>query len=353
MSWDNVKGVSTAQIWTDNPDMTQAYLFANGNHQVKLTVGLSFTLSDATQPGPTADEVKAAVSLVDYETGAGVRFVKTGAKGSYDYVYQPNMPATINVLSASDTSNPGAYQYELDYYVSSDSTINANYASEKVALYLSYINSSGTKIDYYTSSGSKSQSYVAVTIYPPKKYGTINSSSTPINISLKDDKAHTEYDYPHSVDDLTVATWSLRIEDGYFRIINSQAGSDVKSKNPFYRDGVNVAPGGIAYDELWQTNEGFLPVENKLNQGSISYNSVLDIIYDDKNRYFFTIAVSVTQEANEIIFISFNATIYPPSDTGFDNKHDSATLSIYDQFGNKSNIEVGKTATGFQINNVT
>lgn len=168
MSWDNVKGVSSAQIWTDNPDMTQAYLFANGNHQVKLTVGLSFTLSNATQPGPTEDEVKAALTLIDYETAAELSHLKIGEKGGYAYVYQPNSPTAIKSLPVRDASNLGAYQYELDYYLSSDSTFNSNYASEKVALLLTYTGSTGTEIDYRTSSGSKSQSYVAVTVYPPK-----------------------------------------------------------------------------------------------------------------------------------------------------------------------------------------
>ncbi|WP_312669959.1 hypothetical protein [Pseudescherichia sp.] len=353
MSWDNVKGVSAARIWTDNPDTTQAYLFANGNHQVKLTVGLSLVLANTTQPGPTEDEVKAALSLIDFNTGAGISHLKTGDKGEYGYVYLPNMPEQIKALPVSDASNPGAYQYELDYYLSSDSTVNANYASETVALLLSYTDVNGNKIHYQTGSGSNSQSYVAVTVYPPKKYGVAGSSSTPVIIEIKDDQPQCSYSYSTPLQNLAVHTCNLRIDDGYFRIIKFQADSGTESNNPFYRHGTNVAPGGIAYDETWETNEGFLPVENKLNQGRVSYKSTLSIIYDDENRYFFNITVPVEQEANEIIFIHFYAIINPPDDTGFDNKIDTASLSALDQFGNKFYIEVGKTNDGFQINSIT
>lgn len=353
MSWDNVKGVSSAQIWTDNPDMTQAYLFANGNHQVKLTVGLSLTLSDATQPGPTEDEVKAALSLVDYETGAGVRFIKTGAKGGYDYVYQPNMPATINVLSASDTSNPGAYQYELDYYVSSDSTINANYASEKVALFLSYINSSGAEVDYNTASGSKSQSYVAVTVYPPKKYGTAGSSSTPVIIALKDDKPNYTNEQTANESNEKVSIYQLRIDDGYFRIISFQANNTVQSPNPFTRRATNNSSGGAGHYPVWVTYEAFLPVQNKINQGAASYDSKLTITYNNNNYAYFSLTVTVNQEQNEIIFIHFYSEINDTSEVGFVNNTSTASLFALDQFGNELNVIVSEDNDGIKIDSVT
>jgi len=351
MSWDNVKGVSAAQIWTDNPDMTQAYLFANGNHQVKLTVGLSLTLSDATQPGPTEDEVKAALTLVDYETGAGVRFIKTGAKGGYDYVYQPNMPATINVLSASDTSNPGAYQYELDYYVSSDSTINANYASEKVALFLSYINSSGAEVDYNTASGSKSQNYVAVTVYPPKKYGTSDSSSTPVIIKLKDDEPEYKIsNHPSGtleINDSNVSIYSLLIDDGNFRIISYLGSSSIY---PFHTDSDLVQQDG----DQWQytATENYLIPDNKLNEGSTTYSSQLQFVYNKSQGNIFTIDVNVSQEPNEIIFIKVWSKFFIVNETFSDNDGTSS-FSAYDQFGNIINIEVASTNDGFNIKNVT
>ena len=355
MSWDNVTSVYSVKIWTDNPDTTQAYLFANGNHQVKLTIRLVFNIIDANQPGPTQDECKAAVSLVDYQTGADLSFLKVGDKGAYTYVYQENRPAEVKPLPEEDNptaTSPKSGSYEFDLYVSSDSTINANYAAEKVALFISFIDASGTEITTNTTSTGK-PSYVSVNVYPPKKYGKSGSASTPVVIKLKDDKLSYNYDYSHSVDDLTVSAWSLRIDDSYFRIVNFQAASGVQSNEPFYRHGDNVAAGGIAYDEDWETKETFVPTENKVNQGHLAYDSTLEIIYDDAGKYFFKITVTVHQEANEIIFINFYAVIKPPSDSGFDNKTDTASLSAYDQFGNKFTVEVSNNGSGLQINNVT
>ena len=349
MSWDNVKGVSVAQIWTDNPDMTQVYLFANGNHQVKLTVGLSFTLSNTTQPGPTADEVKAALSLVDYETGAGVRFVKTGAKGSYDYVYQPNMPATINVLSASDTSNPGAYQYELDYYVSSDSTINVNYASEKVALYLSYINSSGTKVDYYTSSGSKSQSYVAVTVYPPKKYGMSGSNMTPVVFNTLNDNPSYTTDKSSFVDTFivhSVQVYGLAIDDSYFRFVNYQAPNTRLSPAQFrqiIQDDYSAGdtPG-------YKLSQGFLLKDNNVKSMGESYSALVGVMDADTetgepNGAIAELEVEVYQQFGQIIFINFDADVSWFNTYGdkLFKESASAKFTAFDQFGNPANIEVG------------
>lgn len=354
MSWDNVAGVSLAHIWTDNPDMTQAYLFANGNHQVKVTVGLSFKLGDATQPGPTEDEIKTALTLINYETGAGLSHLKTADKGNYGYVYQPNMPAAINVLSISNTSNPGAYQYEWDYYLSSDSTINANYASEKVALLLSYIDVNGNKIDYATGSGTKYQSFVTVTVYPPKKYGVAGSASTPVIIKVKDDKL-SQTTVEHNVfnlEDQVVSSWSLKIDDSYFRMINFDSESGTLSNLPFYRHGENVAPAGAGMREQWKTNEGFVPVQNKLNQESYSYDTTLSITYKDGD-LFIDITVNVQQGVNELIFIDYSAVITPSYDSGFSNLTNTVSLSPYDQFGNKFTVEVSKTNDGFEVTNVT
>lgn len=352
MSWNNVKGVSSAQIWTDNPDMTQAYLFANGNHQVKLTIGISLTLNEAAQPGPTEDEVKTALSLINFETGAGLSFLKTGNKGGYAYVYQPNTPEKVKSIEA--TSDSSAYQYEFDYYLSSDSTINANYASEIVALMLSYTDASGNKIEYYTASGSKSQSYVAITIYPPKKYGIADSASTPVIISKKDDKltyTNTSGEIPSNE---TVSAWSLKIDNGYFRIVSLKSSTSVRSPNPFTRHATDVSKSGAGYYPIWRTYEAFLPSENRVNQGSTSYDTNLSITYSDYDYTYLTLTAKVYQEPNEIIFIHFSGDIDDSgSSSGFINDIGTASLCVVDQFGNESNIVVSESSSGLSIDNVT
>lgn len=353
MSWNNVKGVSAAQIWTDNPDMTQAYLFANGNHQVKLTIGVSLTLSNAEQPGPTEDEVRAALSLIDFETAADLSFLKTGDKGSYAYVYQPNMPEKIKAIET--TSDSSTYQYEFDYYVSSDDIINANYGSEKVALLLTYTDASGNKIEYYTASGSKSQSYVAVTVYPPKKYGVAGSSSTPVIINLKDDKPKYEVtssaQNTDEIMDSSAETYSMRIDDSYFRIISFQASADIPSNHPFYIDGSSSGEESVGHYR-YASNEAYIPTDNKLNQGYVSYNTILQFDYNGSGGNLITVSISVTQESNELILIKLWGDILFSNET-FSNNHSTALVCVFDQFGNPLNIQIGMTNGEFDINSVT
>jgi len=349
MSWDNVKGVSSAKIWTDNPNLSQAYLFANGNHQVKVTVGLSLTLTNTSQGGPTADEVKAALSLIDYETGAALSHLKTGSKGSYSSVYLPNLPMANNAVTASSDI---AYQYEFDYYLSSDSTINANYSSEKVALLLSYTNSSGTKVTYSTASGSKSQSSVAVTVYPPKRYGVTGSGSTPVIIKQKDDQPGITNSSTTNLSNETVSTYSLRIDDSYFRIVSYEYSGTPQSPIPFTRHATNISPKGPGYDPEWNIHEAFIPVENRVYHESSTYNSLLSITYNDSNWAFFSVTISIHQDPFEIIVVHFACDYLDRSQSTFSNKVGTASLTIFDQFGNKLNVVVSENDSGFNIDSV-
>ncbi len=345
MSWDNVKGVSAAKIWIDNPDTTQAYLFANGNHQVKLTVGISFVPVTASDPsGPTEDEVKAALTLIDYQTGAGLSHLKEGDKGEYTYIYQPNLPVEVKSIAASDSI---VYQYEFDYYISSDSTINNNYASEQVALLISPPNI----VPYSTDSSSKSQSYVAVTVYPPKKYGIAGSESTPIVISKKDDKSEYSNNSSYGQSNEVVSAHSLRIDDSYLRLIKLDSSDAVKSPNSFTRHAKDISKKGAGYYPVWQTYEAYLLSENKINQGSVSYDTNLSVNYSDQYA-FFSVTAKVHQESHEIMFIHFSCDIEDPNEAGFKDKVNTISLSGFDQFGNKFTAIVSESTSGFNVDSV-
>jgi len=353
MSWDNVKGVSAAQIWTDNPDTTQAYLFANGNHQVKLTVGLSLVLANTTQPGPTEDEVKAALSLIDFDTGAGMSYLKTGDKGSYSYVYLPTMAMEVNPPPVSDANNTGAYQYEVDYYISSDSTINADYSSETVALLLSYTDVNNKEIEYYTASGSKSQSFVAVTVYPPKKYGMSDPSQgqgiTSVVFNTLDDKPNYTADTSSFVDTFivhSVQVYGLAIDDSYFRFISYQAPNTRLSPAQFRQIiESNYSAGNTSGYKL---SQGFLLEDNDVKSMGKSYNALVGVMDADTetgepNGAIVELDVIVYQQSGQIIFINFDVDV-----SWFDNYGDtlfkesaSAKLTAFDQFGNPAYIEVG------------
>ena len=348
MSWDNVAGVSSAQIWSDNPDMTQAWLFANGSHQVKLTIGISFNLTDKTQPGPTQDEVSAALTLINYQTGAGINYLKAGAAGDYLASYLPNTAPTVKQVAAADT---GHFQYEILYYLSSDSSINPSYMSESIALLLTYTNKDGQEIEYSTAYNSKSQSFVEVTVYPPKKYGVAGSSSTPVIIKLKNDKPEYKISNHASgteeIKDSNVSIYSLRIDDSNFRIISYLGSSSIY---PFRTDSDRVEEDGDEWE--YTATENYLIQDNELNEGSITYTSQLQFIYNQSKGNIFTIDINVSQDPNEIIFIKVWSKFYIVNES-FSDISGTSSFSAYDQFGNTINIEVAGTNDGFDIKNVT
>lgn len=347
MSWDNVTGVSTAYIWTDNPDMTQAYLFANGNHQVKVTVGVSFNLQGE---GPTEDEVKAAISLLNYNTSAEISHLKPVGQGEYLSVYLPNMPEQPKAMADSSGK---IYQYEFDYYLSSDSDINPNFLSEQVAVLISYTNADG-KSEYSTASGSSWQSYVAVAVYSPKKYGMINSTSTPIVLKLKDDKPDSRVvanvDYVKDAKISSTKVYSLRIDDSYFRIVTLNASDTVATNNGFYRDGSKNGGVQSGY-QPYNIHESYLIADNKVNQGRKSYTSTFYIVPGENEAYWFSTQVNIHQEPNEIIFVSFSGSASSSTGT-FTNDHSSADFTVYDQFGNQLNITVTASNDDLSVSSV-
>ncbi|SUG22986.1 Uncharacterised protein [Salmonella enterica subsp. arizonae] len=72
MSWENVAGLSKIQIWAEScssSDGDEAFLFVNDNHQILITVGVSLALYETSKAGPTLEEVKSAISLIDNSDG--------------------------------------------------------------------------------------------------------------------------------------------------------------------------------------------------------------------------------------------------------------------------------------------
>ena len=346
MSWDNVKGVSAAKIWTDNPDMTQAYLFANGNHQVKLTVAISFVLSNTTESGPTEDEVKAAITLIDYQTSAGLSHLKTGDKGTYAAVYQPNSPVAIKAV---EDSNTGAYQYEFDYYISSDSTINASYMSEEVALLISYTGSDGKPVSYSTASGSKSQSSVKVTVEPPKKYGTSVSNLMPIIFDTIDDQFHVEptwgKQYISQTSTPTASTYAVRIDDSYFRISYFKTSNTPVSPYAFLQHTLSNDSGHDDY--AYEYAHSFLlvnqPQYNKINNYDINL-----YIQDSTSENLVQYSGKPTQGPGVILFVRIHCSIeyYETRGTPLAESSGPAIFTVYDQFGNTADVTVKGDSNG-------
>ncbi|WP_312229317.1 hypothetical protein [Pseudescherichia sp.] len=342
MSWDNVTGVSTAYIWTDNPDMTQAYLFANGNHQVKVTVGVSFNLQGE---GPTEDEVKAALSLLNYNTGTGISHLQSVEQGEYLSVYLPNMPEQPKAMADSSGK---AYQYEFDYYLSSNSDINPNFSSEQVAVLISYTNADG-KTEYSTASDSSRQSYVAVAVYPPKKYGMPNSGLTPVIFTIIDDQ--------FKIDETLVSGWinhlyepsatlyGIRIDDSYFIFSQFKVDNSLLAPNAFIQHTITNFSDDNDYNYVFA--HSFFPQENHLYLDN-EYDASMYIMSSD-SEILVEYTGHFTQQSGEILIARiYNEVIYakggPDAIASSNNK---ANITAYDQFGNAMDILIDGHGDGY------
>ncbi|SUG13265.1 Uncharacterised protein [Salmonella enterica subsp. arizonae] len=51
----------------------EAFLFVNDNHQILITVGVSLALYETSKAGPTLEEVKSAISLIDNSDGDALK----------------------------------------------------------------------------------------------------------------------------------------------------------------------------------------------------------------------------------------------------------------------------------------
>ena len=344
MSWDNVTGVSIAYIWTDNPDMTQAYLFANGNHQVKVTVGVSFNLQGE---GPTEEEVKAAIFLLDYNTGAGISHLKSVGQGEYLSVYLPTMPEQPKAIA---DSNGKAYQYEFDFYLSSDSSINPNFSSENVAVLVSYTNADGN-VEYSTASGSSWQSYVAVTVYPPKKYGMSDSGRTPVSFDVKNSDFQIDFEvvsgWLNHAYEPSATLYNLRIDDSYFRFSKFMVTNTPLAPQAFLQHNIKDDEENDSY---WYTvSQSFLPQENSLYSSNVEYHAEMMLRSED-GWDLIKYTAKFDQGGGEILFAQIKQqVVYVKDDKGpgpISNAGGQATLTAYDQFGNPVNIVVQSDGGG-------
>lgn len=331
MSWENVAGISKFQIWAESSSSSEgdeAFLFVNGNHQVQITVGLSLSLWDTATAGPTQEEVKSALTLVNNNDGGSLNHLVTGSKGNYVSVYDPSH---VDATRVTETD----FQYEINYYLSSNTTINPNIASEEVSVKITYTNSDGTFITDMSQQGEGSvKDYVKVTCHTEKKYGLSGSNKT--EIILSEDTNSPEHTFKQScdykTDDATLWLYRLVINDSYFKIVDVNYGENQKTYQ-------NIQTLAYGYDQssaaMWMyTTSVFCPtflygVGEKNISDTYQYNvGNIDSIY---------VQYKCTQHNNEIILLAAEIDI---------NRHDAITghsdskggLNLHDQFGNKIKV---------------
>ncbi|EML8490113.1 hypothetical protein WAB73_003345 [Salmonella enterica subsp. enterica] len=338
MSWDNVAGVSKFNIWTESNSSSEgdeAFLYVNGLHQVKVTVGLTFSLVDPSASGPTDDEVRSALTLIDNNDGGALKHLVEGDKGSYTTIYDPNHVTVAPGIKDSD------YQYEIDYYLSSNSTVNADNASEEVSVKLIYTDASG--YDYDDDMSEQGQYYekdnVKVTCYAPKKYTTSDFSLKRETVS-----ATWHQTASSSWTDYDTYLYRFRMSCDYYLLENMNL--DNPSSTVFGSTGDFCL--GFKTEKTsalkWDSVSDCYGTTDVYGMGEKSYTAKL---YDDQNFsdgysqfsvYDGYHTVNINQGENEYIFVS----TYVTEEQSIGSYHytGSRSFNAYDQFGNYIEVTI-------------
>ncbi|ECE0486498.1 hypothetical protein KX75_20215 [Salmonella enterica subsp. enterica] len=332
MSWDNVAGVSEFNIWTESNSSSEgdeAFLYVNSRHQVKITVGLSVALVDSTISGPTDNEVRAALTLVNNKDGGALKHLVQGEKGDYTTIYDPGKVTVTPGVKDSD------YQYEIEFYLSSNSTVNSDNASEEVSVKLTYTDASGyVYVDDLSEQGEYyEKDFVKVTCYAPKKYTTSDFTLTKETVSATwhqtASSSWTNYD---------TYLYRFRMSCDYYLLENmslNNPSSTVLGQSGDFCLGFKTEKTSSLQ---WDSVSDCYGTTDVYGMGKKSYSATL---YDDQNYSdgyspssvndgYHT--VNINQGANEFIFTSTYVT--EKQSIGSYHYTGYRSYDAYDQFGN-------------------
>lgn len=341
MSWNNVSGIKNIKIWTDFSDSTQGHLFVNDQHQLSLNVGLSFNLKSGTTEGPTEDEVKSALSLINNQDSGPLKYlVLADSAGRFNAIYDPYYPQAVPTAD-TDPVDDGIYDFQFTYIVSSPTSLNAKVYSESVALKLEYTitNSDGTTkqvIQETSAAGSATKTAVVIVCYPSVLYGKSGENRKNLTFTsytvADEDCWDVEGHFNHSGDRFKV--FPLGIDDPYFKIFYFDGGAEPDSSivhNPYF---IRKEYSKVEWDHIYNS---FFP---NIKCGEFDFDVKISVRsdLDDSHDVIVTENITVHQQENQITFL-----------TGFSsaqslnhehNVSDRIYLRVYDQFGNNAYVVV-------------
>ncbi|WP_312268248.1 hypothetical protein [Pseudescherichia sp.] len=353
MSWDNVSDIKNIKIWTDYSDSTQGHLFVNDNHQLKVNVGISFSLKSGTTEGPTEDEVNSALSLIDNQDSGPLKYLTLSTEGKYTQVYDPNH---VQSTPSQDSNSPedGIYDFNFTYWLYSPTNINAECHSESVALRLAYNinNSDGTTTaivketsirgNYYT------KTYVSVLCYPAKPYGMENENRTSLMTvkTLVSNATYYNAHYDNSGD--TSYSVAISIDDAYFKIFYLDGAKEpdtLSTLKPLYISFYSDSP-------MWDhVNNAFFP---NIQCGEKNYTvtaAVRSNLSYDSYYQLFDVDIPINQKENQIIFTAVHTDV---KRTGYNQAcNHYQYLMAYDQFGNSMYIVIAFSNNDSYIKSVS
>ena len=199
------------------------------------------------------------------------------------------------------------------------------------------------------AAGRRSQSSVAVTVYPPKKYGMPDSAMTAVVFNTLNDKPNYTTETSSFIDTFivhSVQVYGLAIDDSYFRFIGYQSPNTRLSPAQFRQ--IIESDYSAGDTPGYKLSQGFLLEDNDVKSMGRSYSANVAVMDKDPdtgepNGEIACLDVTVYQQVGQIIFINFDVDVSwynNYGDTLF-KESASAKLTAFDQFGNPAYIEVG------------
>lgn len=353
MSWDNVSDIKNIKIWTDYADSTQGHLFVNDNHQLKLNVGISFTLKSGTTEGPTKDEVYSALSLIDNQDSGPLKYLNIVTENTYTAVYDPYHAEAVTTDDTDDVDD-GIYDFLFTYYVSSPTALNAETYFEGVALKLAYsvTHSSGTTTEVIKDTSTKgnyyTKTFVNISCYPAKLYGAQGENRTNLK-SVKTQVTGVHYyngHYENSGD--TSYSVAISIDDAYFKIFHLDGALEpdaLSTLKPLY---ISFSEDSPMWDHV---NNAFFP---NVQCGEKNYTVTVEVrsnLSYDSYYQLFDADIPINQQEGQIIFAAVHTDV---KSTGYNWATNSYQyLRAFDQFGNSMYIVIAFNTDGNYIKSVS
>ncbi len=352
MSWDNVSDIKNIKIWTDYSDSTQGHLFVNDKHQLKVNVGISFTLKSGTTEGPTEDEVYSALSLINNMDSGPLKYLAITTEGDYIQVYDPTHVQSTPTDNTEDPSD-GIYDFIFTYWLYSPTNINAEAHTETVALKLAYSDSKGNSYvketsrtgNYYT------KTFITICCYYSILYGTKDQNRIPVDVTYlqvatSDYKNLNSGNFDHDGD--TYRNYWLYIDSSYFKIFKLEGGQDpqnnVSVDNDLRPFSILVQSQNVMSDWVY---DAYFP---NVKCGEMQYDVSIKVM-NGTDSAIYDVKVTVHQHENQITFITATTVGKHLRDNGY--QKDPLNIRFYDQFGNSAAVAIDTYGNQILITSVS
>lgn len=325
MSWVNNDSLAACKIWVGDADGAEVVgnLFVNGAHQVKVTVGVTFT-----QSTPTSDELNDAIIFIDDISGAEItRFTSTTTEGKYTTNYIPNNSSSTSPVTTPDLT---AYNNTATFYLSTDTGINPTGAGQTISVKFALPDDKGGT-EYISCSthfeGVQCPTNISITCYPVPRH------------TLDDFEMPNDTPSGFTYDDWTDGAYGTNANFAVYRFRFSSGDFSLQDMTPTAVTFIDDYCIGIKYeddagageDEWWEaydlTNKAGMGVT--VDKSKVKVNLCFDMNAEHVPGAF---TGDITPKAGEYLFGHGNATL--PTHQDYSPYGPDACYDAHDHFGN-------------------